>query len=85
MGQKSGPWVRTGTCEKRNGYCLTTRCVRHREEGWQRRGTLRNASANEIASAEDKPVGEVSPPDIAVEIGDRDSDLRWVVRFLSSQ
>ena len=83
MRQKSGPRVRTATRGKRPGYFLTTRCVRHREECWQRSGTLRNASANEIASTEDKPVGEVSPPDIALEIGDADSYSRSAIRSLS--
>jgi len=74
--QKSGPRVRAATRANPSGYSLTTRCVRHREEGWARRGTLRNASANKIASAEDKPVGKVSPVDITVEIGDTDSQFR---------
>jgi len=85
MRQKSGPRVRTDTCGMPSRYSLTTRCVRHSEEGWQRRDTLRNAFANKIASAEDKPVGEVSPLDITVGIGDMNSVCCRGVQPLSSQ
>jgi len=71
--QKSGPRVRARTRAMPLGYHLTTRCVRHWGEGWQRRGTLRNAFTNSIASAEDKPVGEVLPLDITVGIGNTHS------------
>jgi len=75
--QESGPRVRTDTRFHQSGYGLTTGGVRHYEEGWQGRYTLRNAPASEIASSEDKSVEEVSL-DITVEIGDADSEDRRV-------
>jgi len=76
--QESGPRVRTDTRFHQSGYGLTTRGVRHYEEGWQGRYTSRNAPASEIASSEDKSVRGFSPLDITVEIGDADSFSRRV-------
>jgi len=67
VGQKSSPRVRVEIRAK-SGCSLTTRGVRHREGIWRGRGTLRNLSANTVASSEDKPVGEVLPLDITLEI-----------------
>ena len=76
MGQKSGPWVRTDTRAHQSGHGLITRGVRHREVIWWGRGTLRNVSNNAVASCEDKPVGEVLPLDITLEIDNMVSSSR---------